>query len=149
MVQAFLIVGVIAIALLTWSLLRRFADDSLQQFTNRRRDSSRLVSRGEFVDGNRHLPVALALSPSAFYYENAGMQASVDLELIEEIEYENELSTGHTVGEGRVLRLRCFSQTFEFILPDETLAQWKSVLPAQRHQAAGKVMSGELLGRTA
>ena len=147
MVQAFLIVGIIAIALLTWSLLRRFADDSLQRFTNRRLDSSRLVGRGEFVDGSRHLPVALALSRSALYYENANMEASIDLELIEEIEYDSELSTGQAVGEGRALRLRCFSQTFEFILPDETLAQWKSVLPAQQHRAAG--MPGELLARTA
>jgi hypothetical protein len=136
MVPAILIAGVIVLAVLTWTLLKLFSNDRMRQFTDKRRDSSRLVSLGEFVDGNRHLPVSLALSGSTFYYENSSMQASLDLEFIEEIGYENELATGHYVGEARVMRLRSSSQTFEFVLPEGVARQWQEILPARRNQRA-------------
>ena len=123
------------VALLLWMLLKRFASDSLQLFSEQRRASSRLVSRGEFVDGNRRLPVALALTDSAFHYENSDMQASVERQWIEEVEYDDELSTGQSIGEGTALRLRCSSQTFEFVLPADSIGQWKTFLPAHRMSA--------------
>jgi hypothetical protein len=136
----FLIV-VPSIALLTWMLWRRLASDRLQLFTDRRRGSSRLVSRGEFVDGNRHLPVALALTDLAFYYENSDMQASLERQWIHEVEYAEELATGAAIGDGTVLRLRCFSQTFEFVLPPDTVRQWKSFLPPNRKSGAEPILA--------
>jgi hypothetical protein len=144
MAQAVLIGAVIVLALLTWTLLRHLASDRMQQFTDRRRGSSRFVSLGEFVDGSRHLPVAMALSGSAFYYENSNMQASLDLQWIQEVEYENELATGHHVGTGRVMRLRCFSQTFEFVLPEDVVAQWQAILPAREYPRADIRPVGDL-----
>ena len=91
-----------------------------------------MVSRGEFVDGNRHLAVALALTDQAFYYENGDMQASLERHWIQEIEYDDELATSQSIGSGTVLRLRCFSQTFEFVLPPDTVRQWKIFLPPHR-----------------
>ena len=72
----FLIAGAV-VAVLMWNLSRRLASDRLRVFTDRRRPSSRLVSNGEFVDGNRHVPVALALTESSFYYENPDVEASI------------------------------------------------------------------------
>jgi hypothetical protein len=126
----FLIAGAVVVALLVWNLSRRFASDRLQSFTDRRRPSSRLVSNGEFVDGNRHVPVALALTDSSFYYENPDVEASIDLETIHEVEYADELATGAAIAAGKVLRMRCYSQTFEFVLPAEVVAKWKLVLPS-------------------
>jgi hypothetical protein len=97
--------------------------------TERRRTTSRLVSRGEFVDGNRHLAVALAVTQSTFFYENSEMQASLDLEWVREIEYDTELATGGAVAHGNVLRLRSNSQTFEFVLPEDAVAAWRTTLP--------------------
>jgi hypothetical protein len=114
---------------LAWNVYHRFIADRIQSINEKRRSSSRLVSRGEFVDGNRHLEVALALDQSTFYYENADMQASVDLQFIREIEYDSELATGTDVGAGRVLRLRSDSQTFEFVLPAEEVTRWNTTLP--------------------
>jgi hypothetical protein len=91
-----------------------------------------MVGRGEFVDGNRHMAVALAVTNSTLFYENAAMQASLDLQWVREIEYDTELGTGGAVPGGKVLRLRSDSQTFEFVLPDDSVARWHLVLPARR-----------------
>ena len=131
----FLILSPVLIVL-GWMLSRRFASDRLQLFSDQRRGSSQLVSRGEFVDGSRHLPVALALTDQAFFYENADMQALLERQWIQEVEYDNELSTGQVTAGGTVLRLRCFSQSFEFVLPSDTVRQWKTFLPPHRLTAA-------------
>ncbi len=88
------------------------------------------------MDGNRHLAVALALTESTFFYENPEMEASIDLEWVREIEYDNELATGGMVAAGEVLRLRSDSQTFEFVVPNDTAARWHSVLPPRRRAVA-------------
>jgi hypothetical protein len=124
------------IVFLGWMLWNRLASDRLQLFNDQRRASSQLVSRGEFVDGNRHMPVALALTDGVFFYENADMQASLERQWIHEVEYDDELATGGAVGAATVLRLRCFSQTFEFVLPSGTVPEWKSFLPPHRMSEA-------------
>lgn len=115
----YLIVGA-AVALLGFSVFQRFADDRHEAFTARLRDSSQLVSRGEFVDGSRHLDAALALTESAFIYESRDGQSSFDRKWIQEVEYVN----------GNMLRLRCFSKTLEFLLSPQVMLQWEAILPA-------------------
>ena len=139
----FLIAGPVVVVLLVWNLLRRFASDRLQVVTDRRRPQSRLVSNGEFVDGNRHVPVALALTESSFYYENPDVEASIDLQTIHEVEYASQLATGAVIASGKVLRIRCYSQTFEFVLPADDVARWKSVLPERTENViAAPILAG-------
>jgi hypothetical protein len=126
------LVAVIVVVALGWNLYRRFGADRIGKLNDRRRGTSRLVSRGEFVDGNRHIAVALAMTPSTFFYENADMQASLDLQWVREIEYDTELGTGASVAGGKVLRMRSDSQTFEFVLPNDTVARWHMMLPPRR-----------------
>jgi hypothetical protein len=57
------------------------------------------------------------------------MQASLDLDFVREIEYDTELATGSAVPGGKVLRLRSDSQTFEFVVPNDTVARWHMMLP--------------------
>ncbi len=135
MVVLFSLTAAVAIAFLAWNLYRRFGTDRIAVFNDRRRASSRMVGRGEFVDGNRHLDVALAVTQSELFYENADMQASLDLQWVREIEYDTELATGGAVAGGKVLRLRSDSQTFEFVLPNDTVARWHLALPARRGTA--------------
>jgi len=125
-----LIAAAVVVAVLLWNLSRRIASDRLQVFTDRRRSSSRLVSNGEFVDGNRHVAVVLALTDSSFFYENQDVEASIDLQTVHEVEYADELATGAAIASGKVLRMRCYSQTFEFVLPADVVGKWKLVLPA-------------------
>ena len=126
------IASVVAVALLGWNLYRRFGTDRIAELTERRRGTSRMVSRGEYVDGNRHLAVALAVTQSAFFYENSDMQGSLDLQWVREIEYDTRLATGAAIAEGKVLRLRCYSQTFEFVLPNDVVPRWHLMLPPRR-----------------
>jgi hypothetical protein len=129
------IAAVAAVAFLGWNLYRRFGADKIAELNSKRRGSSRLVSRGEFIDGNRHLEVALAVDHSTFFYENSDMQASLDLQWIREIEYDTELATGTAPPAGKVLRMRSGSQTFEFVLPEEVVARWHMMLPPRRATA--------------
>ena len=131
MIAALWLLGGVFVAYLGWNLYRRFGADRLAQFSDRRRGGSRMVGRGQFVDGNRHLEVALAVTDSTLFYENSDMQASLDLQWIREIEYDNELATGSAVGGGRVLRLRSDSQTFEFVVPNDSATRWQLVLPSR------------------
>ena len=123
------IAAVFVIAILGWNLFQRFGTDRIAQLNEQRRDTSKVVSRGEFVDGNRHLDVAISVTQSTFFYENAEMQASIDLEWVREIEYDNALVTGAATHGGRVLRLRTDSQAFEFVIPADAVSRWTTMLP--------------------
>ena len=126
------IAAVVAVLLLGWNLYRRFGTDRIAAFNERRRAGSKIVGRGEFVDGNRHLDVALALTQETLYYENSDMEASIDLQWVREVEYDTELATGLAIENGKVLRLRSNSQTFEFVLPQELVTRWHLLLPPRR-----------------
>jgi len=126
------IAAVVVVAFLGWNLYRRFGSDKIAELNSQRRGSSRLVSRGEYVDGNRHLAVALSVTHETFFYENADMQASLDLQWVREIEYDTELATGTAPPAGKVLRMRSDSQTFEFVLPEDVVARWHMMLPPRR-----------------
>ena len=126
------LVAVAALVVLGWNLYRRFGADRIASLTEKRRLTSRFVSRGEFVDGNRRLEVALALTGTSFLYENGDMQASLDLQWITEVEYDTQLSTGLAAAGGKVLRLRCYSRAFEFVLPDDVVVRWHTMLPPRR-----------------
>lgn len=127
-----ILISSIAVAGLAFNLWRRFASDGMQKLNDGRRGSCRLVGRGELVDGTRHVPVALAINDSTLFYENEDMSATLDLEYVQEVEYDNELSTGQNIMVGKVMRLRCFSKAFEFILDAATALQWEAILPAVR-----------------
>jgi len=123
------VAAVFVIAILGWNLYRRFGADRIAELNEQRRKTSKVVSRGEFVDGNRHLDVAISVTQSTFFYENAEMQASIDLEWVREIEYDNALVTGAATHGGRVLRLRTDSQAFEFVIPADAVSSWTTMLP--------------------
>ena len=130
------IAAVVVMGFLGWNLYRRFGADRITDLIEQRRATSRIAGRGELVDGNRHLDVALALTQSTLFYENSDMQASLDLEWIREVEYDNELITGAPVPHGKVMRLRCYSQTFEFVLPSDMVSRWLTMLPPRRAEQA-------------
>ena len=130
------LVVVLVAAFLAWNLSLRFRADRITALNERRRAGSTFVGRGELVDGNRHLAVALALTQSTFFYESPEMEASIDLEWVREVEYDNELATGGAIAHGEVLRLRSDNQTFEFVVPNDAAARWHSVLPPRRRAAA-------------
>jgi hypothetical protein len=135
-ITVLVLIAVVVIGVLAFFLRKQTIAGGVAVYSDRRRDTSQLVSSGEFVDGSRRMPVALALTDLTFYYENSDMQASLERQWIHEVEYDDELTTGQSIGDGTVLRLRCFSQKFEFLIAPAIVAKWKAALPPHRVSAA-------------
>lgn len=127
------VVLVVVLAVLVVFFLRTRRKDQIAEMLEKRRGTSKLVSSAGYVEGLETMPVALALTANEFYYENPDLQASFDLNRIDEVEYDGELSTGRPVDAGnRVLRLRSHGTTFEFVMPQAEMAKWQAALPPRR-----------------
>ncbi len=134
------VVGILVLAILIWLFLRTRSQDLLAGMMEKRKGSSRLVSRAEYVEGLNHVPVSLALTNENLYYENTDLQASFELARIDDIEYDDELATGSAVPQGcRALRLRSHGTTFEFIMPTAETTKWESALPPHTGNVAARV----------
>jgi hypothetical protein len=124
------VVGVVVLAVLVVVYLKLRHNDQIAAFLDKRRGSAKLVSRGDYVEGAETIPVALALTDDTFFYENADLEASFDLNRIDEIEYSDELMTGKNHAEScRVLRLRSHGTTFEFLIDKAESRKWEAALP--------------------
>jgi hypothetical protein len=126
------LVGAVVAAALIVVFLRVRQRDLLGALIEKRRPTSQVVSRASFVEGPESLPVALSLSGDVLYYENPDLEASFELDRIDEIEYDDELTTGKNLDVNhRVLRLRSHGRSFEFVLEKADHAKWASALPAR------------------
>lgn len=124
------VAGVAALVVLIWFYLRNRRQDMLADITMRRKQTSKLVTRAQYVEGLENIPVVLSLTDDTFYYENPDLNAMFELNRIDEVEYDDEISTGHAVPPGcHALRLRCHNATFEFLLSDADVPQWTAALP--------------------
>jgi hypothetical protein len=126
------VVAVIVLAVLVMVLLRKRQGDRLGAIMEKRRGSSKIVSRADYVEGAAAIPVAIALTGDSFYYENPDLEASFELARIEEVEYADDLMTGKNHSpDSRVLRLRSHGATFEFLMAKAETSRWESLLPAR------------------
>lgn len=124
-----LIIGAVGF-IICLGIVKQFSTDRFDALAENLRGSSRVVSRCQFIDGDRRRDVLLALTDSTFIYQSSDGQSSFERQWIREVEYENELATGKSVGSDTVLRLRCFSRTFEFVLSPQVFREWQVLLPA-------------------
>jgi hypothetical protein len=103
--------------------------DRIDEILAKHRGSASVCSRANLMEGMEMIPVALALKNDAIYYENSDIQgSSIELALIEEVEYDDETATGHTMP-GEVLRIRAHNHVFEFALDLPAARQWEAALP--------------------
>jgi len=132
------VIGVVVLAILVWVYFRLRSKDHVEQVLAKHRASARVCSRACLMEGMEQIPVALALTADAINYENRDLQASIDLSVIEEVEYDDETATGHTIA-GKVLRLRAHNHVFEFTLDLPSAKLWETALPARRMDRAKAV----------
>jgi hypothetical protein len=129
------IVGVVVLAALVWLFIRTRSQDLLDEMLTKRRATSKAASRAEFVEGPNRIPVALAVTDDRVCYENPDLDACLELQHIDEVEYDDETSMGQSV-EGRVLRVRSHGHTFEFVIDNAAAAQFQAALPPHKMAAA-------------
>ena len=133
MLMTWTLVGFAVVAVFVVIYLRKQRQDKLSGMLEKRRGNSKLVTRAHYVEGLETMPVALALTADTFYYENPDLEASFDLNRIDEVEYGDELATGRTVeAHSHVMRLRSHGTMFEFVLNNEDSEKWKVALPPRR-----------------
>jgi hypothetical protein len=124
--------GVALLAVLVVVFLRVRQKDLLGAIMEKRRAGSKLVGRAEYVEGPDSIPVAIALTADTFYYENSDLEASFDLNRIDEVEYSDELMTGKNhAASARVMRLRSHGTAFEFLVDKTEAPKWQAALPAR------------------
>lgn len=133
------VVGIAILAALGFVLYRKFSQDRMQAFLAKRKGEAKIAVPAHFVEANERIPVALALTPASLFYENEDLEARLDLEQIDEVEYGNDLYTGQEVTNGRVLRLRSHGQAFEFVIDKVNGQKFESLLPPHRADEPGSV----------
>jgi hypothetical protein len=129
------VVAVVLIAVLVKFLSR----DKIEAIIKKRKPTSLFVCPAEFVDGPTRFDVALSVDNAKLYYENGDMQSFLELRLIDEVEYDEDLMTGSATPNHDVLRLRSHGRTFEFVLTREDAARFRKVLPQHRADEPGDV----------
>jgi len=125
-----LLAATAALVALVWWYRRERANDAFKGILSRHREA-KICSKAEFVDGRNHIPVALTLEQSQIYYENADLDATLDIDHIEEVEYASDLLTGG-ISSGAVLRLRAHGRAIEFVLDFASAEKWARLLPPHR-----------------
>lgn len=134
MLGTFTIIGLVVLAVLVVVFFRTRRKDQISAMIEKRRASATLVSKAEYANGIVRMPVALALTSDAVYYENPDMEASLELARIDEVEYDDELTTGKSIEHtSRVLRIRSHGTPFEFVLPVADATRWQQALPSRQH----------------
>lgn len=133
------VVAIAALVVLGWLLARKFSQDKMQAHLNKLRADAKIAVPADYVEANARIPVALALTNKKLYYENDDLEASLDLEQIEEVEYGSDLFTGQEIANGRVLRLRSHGHSFEFVLDKVNGERFESMLPPHRADEPGSV----------
>ena len=131
------IVGVIILAALIWLFVRTRSKDRIEELLTKRRASSQAVTRAEFLEGPNRIPVVLSLAADRIVYENPDLDAYLELKNCQEIEYDDETSTGRSV-HGRVMRLRAHGHVFEFELDAAAAKQFEAALPGKHFAAVGR-----------
>jgi len=126
------VAGVVVVAGLVWFYLRNQTHSRMRHILEKRKGSSKVATLADYVEGMEHIPVAVALSDTTFFYENADLQAEMDLSRLDEVEFDDELSTGKEVEHGKVMRLRSHGRVFEFILDAASATEWAAKLPSHR-----------------
>lgn len=141
MLETISLVGLVVVAALIFLFFRTRRYDQIAAMMEKRKQSSKLVSKADYATGVERMPVALALTADAVYYENPDLEASLELPRIDEVEYDDELTTGKSIEQGsRVLRIRSHGTPFEFVMSAADATRWQHALPPrQAGQPAARV----------
>lgn len=138
MSTALLLAAIVAVVGLVIWYRRSRDNDRFAGIVARHRETAKISSHAELIDGRNHIPVALTLEQEQICYENEDIDAKLDISMIDEVEYASDLLTG-TTANGSVLRLRAHGRAVEFVLDKVSAEKWSHLLPPHRIDEAGSV----------
>jgi hypothetical protein len=122
-----IVVGVLAVLALVWAFRVTYLREGFAELIRRRKMTARISSMGDLIDSGNYVRVALTLERSQIFYENSYLHGRLELDKLDEIEYDSEQRTGRSI-----LRVRAHGQTFEFALDLPSAQQWEALLPPRR-----------------
>lgn len=125
------VVGVVVLAALIWLFIQTRSKDLLDEILVKQRATAKAATKAEFLEGPNRIPVALCVMADRVAYVNPDLDAFLEMKNIDEVEYDDETSTGRSV-HGRVLRLRSHGHSFEFELDPQAAKMCEAALPAKR-----------------
>lgn len=123
------LVGSALLAALIVVYLKLRSRDEIASLMSKRRPTAHVVARADYLEGRERIPVALSIASDTLYYENPDLEASFELDRLDEIEYSDESAAGKQFDDAIVLRLRSHGATFEFLLNKHDGAKFKATLP--------------------
>ena len=132
------IVGVVVLAALIWLFIQTRSKDLLEEILVKQRASAKAATKAEFLEGPNRIPVALCVTADRVAYVNPDLDAFLEMKNIDEVEYDDETSTGRSV-HGRVLRLRSHGHAFEFELDPQAAKMCEAALPAKKFEQRAAV----------
>lgn len=133
------VVGVVVVIALIWFLVRALSRDKVKELIEKRKSTAIISGPAQYVEGPERADIALTLTKDTIYYENADIQARLDLNRIDEVDYDDDLSMSKTPAHVKVLRLRSHGQTFEFLIDEQQIRHWQEHLPPHRMGEPGEV----------
>lgn len=134
-----IIVVVILLAVIIWFVNQQRAKGRIDEMVKKRAPDAIIAHRALYMEGRERLPVALALTGSTIFYENADLEASLDLNRIDEVEYDEETTTGLSQEGCKILRLRSHGHVFEFVVTNAEAKEWMEHLPPHHLDEPGGV----------
>lgn len=137
---SFVVAAVVGLVVLVWGFRIARSRKGFAELIRRRKDTARISSMAELVDGGNHIPVALTLEKTHIFYESNVLQAKLEIARLDEVEYDSEQGTGKNI-----LRLRAHSQSFQFILDPSSARDWAVLLPAHRFGDPASIFSSPQL----
>ena len=133
------IVVVILLAIIIWFVNQQRAKGRIDEMVKKRAGDAIIAHRALYMEGRERLPVALALTPQSVFYENFDLEARLDLDRIDEVEYDDETTTGLSQEGCKILRLRSHGQVFEFVITKAEAEEWAEHLKTHHIDEPGAV----------
>lgn len=127
-----------SVAGLVWWYRRLRSNDEMTEIMSHDDASTMVSSRAQLINGGHQIPVALTLDAARISYRNGQMDASIDIQQIDEVEYGSDLMTGG-IANGAVLRVRAHGRAIEFVLDNASAERWSQHLPPHRMDESGVV----------
>lgn len=138
-VIVYVVVAIVVVAAIAFFFAQRSAHSAVDKLVRKHRENSIITHKAIFMEGRERIPVALSLMKDSIIYQNPDIDARLDLDRIDEVEYDDETSTGISKEGHSILRARSHGHVFEFMVTDDECKEWREHLHSHRMDEPGHI----------